>query len=254
MNINGMGTGYPAWREIEKTQKNGVGNGFTSKITDAVENVASGGDNSRVSGQASMLDTYRASTASVAYNIKTVYEPYEFGNHRILPDNETTQPLTEEVTKCSYPTDDLEKKHWYIISYDKDGIRCNEAYKEDGEWVNRHCWSISFTKPGQYEKVGAFLQRFPLDANLRFVADEDFWQDFLAGKIDEDAFVESFETSTNDGADEEESRIITKPDGSIVLQIKTNLCVMEIEVAKAQESGLYVKVEESQVVNNNIAE
>ena len=99
------------------------------------------------------------------------------------------------------------------------------------------------------------MQRFPLDGNLRFTADEDFWQDFFAGKIDEDAFVESFETSTNDGADEEESRMITKPDGSIVLQIrvrtliKTNFCVMEIEVAKAQKSGLYVTVEESQVVN-----
>lgn len=242
MNINGMGTGYPAWREIEKTQKNGVGTGFTSKITDAVENVTSGGDNSRVSGQ-----------TSAAYNIRTVFEPYKFGSHRILPNNEVTKPLTEEVTKCN-PTDDLEKKHWYMISYDQDGIRCNEAYKEDGEWVNRHCWSIPFTKPGQYEKVGAFLRRFPLDANLRFAADEDFWQDFLAGKIDEDAFVESFEASTNAEADEEESQIITKPDGSIVLQIKTNFCVMEIEVAKAQKSGLYVTVEESQVVNNNITE
>ncbi len=98
------------------------------------------------------------------------------------------------------------------------------------------------------------MRRFPLDGNLRFTADEDFWQDFFAGKIDEDAFVESFETSTNDGADEEESRMITKPDGSIVLQIKTNFCVMEIEVAKAQKSSLYVTVEESQVVNNDITE
>lgn len=254
MSINGIGTGYPAWREIEKTQKNGVGTGFTSKITDAVGNVASGGGNSRVSGHTPVLDTYRASAASVAYNIRTVYKPYEFGNRGISPDNETTHPLTEEVAKCSYPADDLEKKHWYMISYDKDGIRCNEAYKEDGEWVNQHYWSISFTKPGQYEKVGAFLRRFPLDANLRFAADEDFWQDFLAGKIGEDSFVESFENSTNDEADEEESRIITKPDGSIVLQIKTNFCVMEIEVAKAQKSGLYVTVEDSQVVNNNITE
>jgi hypothetical protein len=28
MNINGIGTGYPAWHEIKKTQKNGVGTGF----------------------------------------------------------------------------------------------------------------------------------------------------------------------------------------------------------------------------------
>lgn len=106
--------------------------------------------------------------------------------------------LTSEVTKCSYPTDDPKQKHWYITAYGQDGISCKEAYYDGTRWINKDLWSFSYTEKGQYEKVMAFLQRFPQDANLRFAAHENFWKDFLAGKIDEDDFVAFFET-TKDG-------------------------------------------------------
>ena len=223
--------------------------------------------------------------------------------------------LTAEVTKCSYPTDDPKQKHWFITCYGQEGISCKEAFFDGTKWVNRDCWSLSYTEKGQYEKVMAFLQRFPQDANLRFVSHENFWKDFLAGEIDEDDFVHFFETSTKDGVpdytyekdgstfidrekfkyakymngfgarfytaeemdliwravinenrkglqkisdydgqmtvpdsvktgngkDEEDhlkTQIITKPDGSTVLQIETNFGVMEIEVTEAQKFGL----------------
>lgn len=229
--------------------------------------------------------------------------------------------LTDEVTKCSYPTDDPKNKHWYITCYGQEGIMCKEAYMENGKWVNRDCWSLTYTEKGQYEKVMAFLQRFPQDANLRFASHENFWKDFLAGEIDEDDFVHFFETSTKDGVpeytyekdgstyvdrekvkyakymndfsakfytaeemeliwravinenrkglqkisdydgqmtipgrgeageggkgknageedDDLKTKIITKPDGSTVLQIETNFGVMEIEVTEAQKFGL----------------
>lgn len=194
--------------------------------------------------------------------------------------------LTDEVTKCTYPTDDPKHKHWYITCYGQDGIRCREAYFENGKWVNRDCWSFSYTEEGQYEKVMAFLQRFPQDANLRFASHEDFWKDFLAGEIDEDDFVHFYQTSMKDGAhfytaeemeliqravinenrkglqkisgydgqmtipegaktgdgkeeeDDLKTQIITKPDGSVVLQIETNFGVMEVEVTEAQKFGL----------------
>ena len=223
--------------------------------------------------------------------------------------------LTDEVTKCTYPTDDPEHKHWYITCYGQDGIRCKEAYFDGTKWVNKDCWKLSYTEAGQYEKVMAFLQRFPQDANLRFAAHENFWKDFLAGEIDEDDFVNFFETSTKDGVpdytyekdgstyidrekikyakymndfgtklytaeemeviwravikenskhlqkisdydgqmpipdgvktgngeeedDDLKTQIITKPDGSVVLQIETNFGVMEIEVTEAQKFGL----------------
>lgn len=244
-----------------------------------------------------------------------------------VTDVEVTDPeeladlLTGQATKCSYPTDDPKNKHWFITCYGQDGIMCREAYMENGKWVNRSCWNLPYTEPGQREKVLALIQRFPQDANLRFASHENFWKDFLAGEIDEDDFVHFFETSTKDGvpdytyekdgstyidrekikyakymngfgahfytaeemdliwravinenckglqkisdydgqmtipgsggagksgrekdAGEEEddlkTQIITKPDGSVVLQIETNFGVMEVEVTEAQKFGL----------------
>ena len=225
--------------------------------------------------------------------------------------------LTDEVTKCSYPTDDPKEKHWFVTCYGQDGIMCREAWFDGTKWVNRDCWDLTYTEPGQREKVLSFLQRFPQDANLRFASHKEFWEDFLAGEIGEDDFVNFFETSTNkdgvpnytyekDGSTyidrekvkyakymndfgthfytaeemmaiqeavmrenrrglkkisdydgqmkvpggvkdkdvreeedgEEKSRIITKPDGSTVLQIETNFGVMEIEITEAQKFGL----------------
>lgn len=237
-------------------------------------------------------------------------------------DEEVTDPeelvelLTGEVTKSTFPTDDPEHKHWFITCYSQDGIWCKEAYYENGKWVNRDCFKLSYTEPGQYEKVMAFIQRFPQDANLRFACREEFWEDFLAGEIDEDDFVNFFETSTDkdgvpnytyekDGStyidrekmkyakymngfgahfytaeemdllwrgiinenrkglqkisdydgqmtvredaktgdekeedDDLETKIITKPDGSTVLEIKTSYGVMEVEITEAQKFGL----------------
>lgn len=238
-----------------------------------------------------------------------------------VTDVEVTDPeeladlLTGQVAKCSYPTDDPKNKHWFITCFGQDGIMCREAYMENGKWVNRSCWNLPYTEPGQREKVLAFIQRFPQDANLRFASHEEFWKDFLAGEIDEDDFVHFFETSTKDGVpdytyekdgstyidrekvkyakymndfgthfytaeemelmqraiinenrkglkkisdydgqmtvpagtktgdgEEEEddlkTQIITKPDGSVVLQIETNFGVMEVEVTEAQKFGL----------------
>lgn len=229
---------------------------------------------------------------------------------------ELVQLLTGEVTKSTFPTDDPAHKHWFITCYGEDGIRCREAYFDGTKWVNKDCWNLSYTEPGQREKVLAFIQRFPQDANLRFASHEEFWKDFLAGEIDEDDFVNFFETSTDkdgvpdytyekdgstyidrekvkyakymngfgahfytaeemdllwrgiihenrkglqkisdydgqmtvpedgkngDAEDEEddlETRIITKPDGSTVLEIKTSYGVMEVEITEAQKFGL----------------
>lgn len=226
--------------------------------------------------------------------------------------------LTDEITKCSYPTENPEQKHWYITCYGQDGISCKEAYYDGTRWVNKDLWSFSYTGKGQYEKVMAFLERFPQDGNLRFAAHENFWKDFLAGEIDEDEFVSFFET-TKDGVpdytyekdgstyidrekvkfakymnnfgvqmytreemelilrgiiqenrkkltplsdeggkmtipegtgvkgepeeeDEIETKLVTKPDGSTVLQIRTAYGVMELEVTQAQKFGLLVDV------------
>lgn len=241
-------------------------------------------------------------------------------------DVEVTDPeklmelLTGEVSKSTFPTDDPKQKHWFVTCYGQDGIICKEAWFDGTQWVNRDCWNLSYTEPGQREKVLAFIQRFPQDANLRFACHKEFWEDFLAGEIDEDDFVNFFETSTDkdgvpsytyekdgstyidrekakyakymndfgahfytveemdllwrgiihenrkglqkisdydgqmtipedakgrDAEDEEddlETRIITKPDGSTVLEIKTSYGVMEVEITEAQKFGLQYEV------------
>mgnify|MGYP007098660060 CR=1 FL=1 len=222
--------------------------------------------------------------------------------------------LTDEITKCSYPSDDPQEKHWYITCYGQSGISCKEAYYDGTKWVNKDLWSLSYTEEGQYERVMAFLQRFPQDANLRFAAHENFWEDFLAGEIDEDDFAAFFETTKDgvpdytyekdgstyidkeklkyakymndfgtrfytgremelimrgivhenskhlkpiDGPDSGQTspegsgkpaesgediktQIVTKPDGSTVLQITTSYGVMELEITQAQKFGLMI--------------
>lgn len=268
------------------------------------------------------------STANLGIN------PWELdGMDDNCTDVEVTDPeelvelLTGEVTKSTFPTDDPKHKHWFITCYGQDGIMCKEAYFDGTKWVNKDCWSLSYTEPGQREKVLAFIQRFPQDANLRFASHKEFWEDFLAGEIDEDDFVNFFETSTDengvpnytyekDGStyidrekakyakymndhsfhaytreefdliwravihengkhlqkisdhdgqmnvpkadeagkngkgknaenedDDLETKIITKPDGSTVLQIKTNFGVMEVEITEAQKFGLQYEAE-----------
>ncbi len=250
---------------------------------------------------------------TVSASVEATAKGENISTEQVTDSEELAALLTDEVTKCSYPTDDPKHKHWYITCYGQDGIRCKEAYFEDGKWVNKDCWSLSYTEEGQYEKVMAFLQRFPQDTNLRFASHENFWKDFLAGEIDEDDFVHFFETSTKDGVpdytyekdgstyidrekvkyakymndfgahfytaeemeliqravinenrkglqkisnyngqmtipadtktgdgeeDNLKTQIITKADGSVVLQIETNFGVMEIEVTEAQKFGL----------------
>lgn len=106
--------------------------------------------------------------------------------------------LTEEITQCTYPANNPDEKRMYITCYTKEGIFCKESIYDGKQWKSNDFWSIQFTQEGQYERVIEFLQRFPSDGNLRFAAHENFWQDFLAGDLDEDEFVSFFET-TKDG-------------------------------------------------------
>lgn len=251
--------------------------------------------------------------ASAAQNV--VPENDNCTDVEVTDPEELVELLTGEVTKSTFPTDDPEHKHWFITCYSQDGIWCKEAYFDGNKWVNKDCWKFSYTEPGQREKVLAFIQRFPQDANLRFAPHKEFWEDFLSGKIDEDDFVNFFETSTDengvpnytyekDGStyidrekakyakymndfgahfytaeemeliwravikenckglqkipdyydqqavsgetrpkdseeeDDLETKIITKPDGSTVLEIKTSFGVMEVEITEAKKFGL----------------
>ena len=90
MSVNGIGAGYPAWRDMGKAQRHGSGMGFAGRMADA-DAAGSGSpvrNSSRTAGQTSVLDAYRASAASGVRNVKPAYDTYESENYRIVPDNE----------------------------------------------------------------------------------------------------------------------------------------------------------------------
>ena len=86
MSINGIGAGYPAWRETGKVQRNNSGTGFANKMAGA--GTAGSVLSQRASVGTSALEAYRASAASAVRNVKPAYETYESENYRIVPDNE----------------------------------------------------------------------------------------------------------------------------------------------------------------------
>lgn len=233
--------------------------------------------------------------------------------------------VTEEITRCTYPSTNPDEKRWYITCYTREGISCKESVYDGKSWTTTDLWSIRFTEEGQYERVMAFLNRFPSDGNLRFAAHENFWQDFLAGDLDEDAFVAFFETTKNgvpdytitdgdstyidkdkmkwakymnpfgvrfyteeeilawqdaiikenqkklkklsdydgllqrpDGIgdksnekEEERTEIITKPDGTRILQITTPYGVTGFEIAKGQKLNLFPTYVKAAYEKNN---
>ena len=90
MSVNGIGAGYPVWRDMGKAQRNGSGTGFAGRMADADAAGSSSPIRSsmRAAGQTSVMEAYRASAASGVRNVKPAYETYESENYRIVPDNE----------------------------------------------------------------------------------------------------------------------------------------------------------------------
>lgn len=74
---------------------------------------------------------------------------------------------------------------WYITAYTDQGIECR--YCKQGE-PSQLLWSISYNNSEDRKRVERFLERFEPDDNLSFASNKNFWQDFLAKKIDEEDY------------------------------------------------------------------
>lgn len=102
--------------------------------------------------------------------------------------------LTSESTMCTYPTSAPDEEDIrYITWYTEEGIFCRKAGQTEG-----YEWSIAFENREQYDKVMEFIGQFPADWNMRFAANENFWNDFLNDEIDMEGFME-FINETNKG-------------------------------------------------------
>ncbi len=96
--------------------------------------------------------------------------------------------LFAESVTCTYPAaDSAAGEIRYITLFTPEGIFCRKA-----GWTEGYEWKIDFENAQQYEKALALLAQFPDDYDMRFVANENFWKDYLNGGsvIDEDKVIE----------------------------------------------------------------
>ena len=104
------------------------------------------------------------------------------------PDQTTLESLVSEVTKSTKPASNSEgEDKQYITWYTEDGIFCREQGQTEG-----YFWSIPFDNKEQYNKVLSFLDRFDKKDNLQFSNDKSFWEKYLAGEINEDEILDSY--------------------------------------------------------------
>lgn len=107
-------------------------------------------------------------------------------------DSSMVNLLTAESTRCFFPVNEPEMEDTvYLTWYTKEGIYCKKGGEEEYEWT------LSFENSEDYDKVMEFLQQFEGYDNLRFGANEIFWQDFLSGELDTEGFLEFFQGTNN---------------------------------------------------------
>jgi flavodoxin len=106
--------------------------------------------------------------------------------------------LTTETVQARFPLqavdeDGNQQEDLYLVAIDMNGIRCSKPGSDEYEW------EIVFTDESQYEKATAFMDwtNDHMD-NFLFSAHQNFWEDYLNGDMDVEAFQE-FLAGTNNG-------------------------------------------------------
>ncbi len=92
--------------------------------------------------------------------------------------------FTAETTQNTVlQTESKKEEIKYLTWYTNEGIFCRKQGQTEG-----FEWSVNFTEDEQYNKVLDFLHQFDAKENLTFASQENFWRDYLSGKIDEERF------------------------------------------------------------------
>lgn len=102
-----------------------------------------------------------------------------------------TDMLVSETVQARFPSQEPEK-NLYLIAMDAEGIRCSRAGSSEYEW------QIVFTDESQYQSASEFLEwsKGRMD-NFLFAAHANFWEDYLNGNMDVEAFKEFLEGTDN---------------------------------------------------------
>lgn len=81
----------------------------------------------------------------------------------------------------------------YRTIYEPDRIYCMRDGEEDAQW------EIPLQDESQYDRIVSFLDGLKDRDNQSFTIHNTFWQDFLSGRLDVDAFIGYLETRGQDG-------------------------------------------------------
>lgn len=101
----------------------------------------------------------------------------------VFPEGTETQVVSEAGEQP-------EKKIMYVTWVSETGISCRSSEQRIGD---PPLWEITFNGPEDYRRTTQFLRRFSEDCNLNFASSEAFWNDFLAGRIEEDEFYDFYQ-------------------------------------------------------------
>ncbi len=84
-------------------------------------------------------------------------------------------------------------EHTYKTFYTREVIICERSSVYSNDRADEECfnWSIDL-QDGDYERVMNLLDQIPEGDNTIFTKSEAFWQDFVDGKIDEEDFLEYY--------------------------------------------------------------
>lgn len=98
----------------------------------------------------------------------------------LMGDTVTGISDTENLKECASLSEEKEKT-WIITAFGADGIICKEC-KVGKE--SRELWRIDYKNKSDAKKVWDFIERFGKDDDLKFAGNKNFWEDFLADKVD----------------------------------------------------------------------
>lgn len=110
-------------------------------------------------------------------------------SQEILLTGDTTTGISsiENAKECANLKDD--KETWTITAFTPEGIICKECTKGG---ATKDLWSINYKNKNDAQRVWDFLDKFDKDSDLKFSGSMKFWEDFLAGLINEDEIISQY--------------------------------------------------------------
>lgn len=119
-------------------------------------------------------------------------------------DNKNIDLLTARCTTYEQGSDMTDSETGQAISvryvyrnfYTKEGIISGRSSYDSREAgiKDTYNWRVDFNSEEDYERAMKFLDRIPEEDTTKFLTREDFWQDFVDGKIDEEEFFDYYDT------------------------------------------------------------